>query len=481
MTLLAEIRKRELWPRLMQRLTSTDPGLYVYRDVLNGEEILAWAKARGVTNLLQADDLHVTIVHSSRAIDWTCQTDTLTISGAHWRHCQQLGDKNAVVVLFDAHQLSDRWQEACDAGAIWDYQNYNPHVTLSYGSPIVPRDVPTCDIILGPEHKEAVDSSWADQFRALIGLRRKAPISRQDIPALVRLAERLEPELRRRFLAAVAMLQGTIDLEALAKAIAANQLTAAEAAAKISTFPEVYGGLAQPITSGFLVGSGLAIRNLGDMGIHSSFTLINPHAVTYAQQATLDIVQPFKEQAKETIRTYLAKATSGETTASGAAKDIRDLIGLDPNRVRRADNFWQSLVEQGVSDKDIQRRVGRFMDALLRERAETIARNEIHKAAGAGQQAAWESAAQQGLLDRTEYSKVWITTWDEALCDLCEPMDGQSVGMDESFDTPNGPQDWPDMHVNCRCTAVLVKTDDVEGYVDDLNRPEDKPESRRKP
>src|SRR5689334_14127856 len=118
MTLLAELRKRDLFPQLLHRLQSTDPGIYGYRDVLNGDQILAWAQSRGVTNLLPPEELHVTIVHSSRAIAWSPEKNTLTISGDHWRHCQNLGDKNAVVVLFDAHQLTDRWQEACDAGAI---------------------------------------------------------------------------------------------------------------------------------------------------------------------------------------------------------------------------------------------------------------------------------------------------------------------------------------------------------------------------
>lgn len=301
--------------------------------------------------------------------------------------------------------------------------------------------------------------------RLLQCLQAKAPLSARDTPALARLAEKLAPSLRRAFLAAVAKLQANIDLDKLAAALAANQLTAAEAAAKLNEFPEMYGELAAPLKAGFIVGAGLALRELAQSGLSLSFTLINPAAVRYAEGAVLDLVQPFKENARETIRTFLAKSLSGETTPSGAAKDIRDLIGLDPRRVQAADNFWARLVEEGVDDKTIERRVGRYMDALLRQRAETIARTEVHKAAGAGQQEAWEEAARQGLVDRTGQSKVWITTWDEVLCPLCEPMDGVAVGMDESFDTPNGPMDFPDMHPNCRCTANLVPTDEVEGYV----------------
>lgn len=313
----------------------------------------------------------------------------------------------------------------------------------------------------------------------------KAPINLEDYPALTRLADKLAPALRRAFLAAIKKAQDHIDLEALASAIEANQLTAAEAAVKIGSFAENYGELAPQLRASFLVGSGLAIRELAQSGISLSFNLVNPHAVQYAETHLAEIVQPFKADAKELIATFIAKATSGETTPSGAAKDIKDLIGLDGSiadktgRVWRLEKFWRELVSQGVPEKDITRRVERYKNSLLRERAEVIARNETHKAAGAGQQAAWDEAARKGYIDKTEQSKVWIVTWDEVLCPLCEPMDGMAVGMDEAFDTPNGPMDWPDMHPQCRCSANLVRTDEVEAYVESLNRPEEKPQSRR--
>src|SRR5262245_24000741 len=91
--------------------------------------------------------------------------------------------------------------------------------------------------------------------------RTKAAI--EETPALQRLAQQLEPTLRRAFMAAVRQLQSAIDLNALAAAIEANQLTMAEAAAKLATFPEVFGELAVPLRAAFIAGAGVAIHELG--------------------------------------------------------------------------------------------------------------------------------------------------------------------------------------------------------------------------
>ncbi len=252
----------------------------------------------------------------------------------------------------------------------------------------------------------------------------------------------------------MAQAQGKIDLEALAAAIEANQLTAAEAAVKIGSFAENYGGLAPELRAAFLVGSGLAIRELAQSGVSLSFNLINPYAVQYAETHLVDLVTPFKADAKELIAKFVSIAVSGETTPQGAAKDIKDLIGLDARRVQAADNFWRTLVEQDVPDKDIARRVGKYMDSLLRQRAEVIARTETMRAANAGQREAWNVAAGKGLIDKADYVRVWKVTWDERLCDECEPLDDTSVGMDEEFDEGD-----PPLHPNCRCTINLEKAE----------------------
>lgn len=149
------------------KVPAVDPGLYVYRPVVNAVDLLQWAAAQGMTNLLPPEELHVTVVHSRVGIPWTPNTDLVFADPGDWVTCRSLGDKGAVVAVFRSKALSDRWQEARDHGAIWDYDSYFPHVTLSYNCPTVPDTAPDCLLTLGPECAEAVDETWSDQFKEL--------------------------------------------------------------------------------------------------------------------------------------------------------------------------------------------------------------------------------------------------------------------------------------------------------------------------
>lgn len=164
-----------LGKRLIARQAYAD-GVYIYRTVQNADELMAWAHAYGVANLLPSTELHVTIVHSSAPVTLTPVANYLDVPANAWVRCQHLGDKGAVVAVFKSSALTARWQEAREAGASWDYDAYFPHVTLSYNSPIVPDGVPSIPIILGPEVAEPLSSTWSDQFRTLHSIQTKAAV-----------------------------------------------------------------------------------------------------------------------------------------------------------------------------------------------------------------------------------------------------------------------------------------------------------------
>ena len=44
--------------------------LYVSRPVANAKEILKWAKDQGITDLIKADEMHVTIAFSKKKVAW---------------------------------------------------------------------------------------------------------------------------------------------------------------------------------------------------------------------------------------------------------------------------------------------------------------------------------------------------------------------------------------------------------------------------
>lgn len=141
--------------------------LYISRYVDNPEDILEWAAAEGIPNLLDPDDLHVTIAFSREAVDWDSvgiAPAELDIPASVSRRVEPLGDKGAVVLKFASSQLQTRWHKVMSAGASWDFDGFHPHVTLSYRAEGVNLDRVrpyTGPILLGREVFTPVDENWA--------------------------------------------------------------------------------------------------------------------------------------------------------------------------------------------------------------------------------------------------------------------------------------------------------------------------------
>lgn len=136
--------------------------LYVSRPVLNRADLQKWATAQGLGEL--QPDLHVTIAYSRQPVDWMKvegdwnQSDdgTITIAPGGVRIVEPLGDRTAVL-LFTASRLAWRHEQIRNAGASWDYPEYQPHISLTGESVDLSGVEPYQGVIeLGPERFEEV-------------------------------------------------------------------------------------------------------------------------------------------------------------------------------------------------------------------------------------------------------------------------------------------------------------------------------------
>lgn len=150
--------------------------LYVQRKVTNGSDILAWAKAQGFETTVPADDLHVTIAYSRQALDWMKiggdwggrQDGGLTVAPGGARLVEPLGSEGAVVLLFNSSELAWRHMQIREAGASWDYEEYQPHVTITYAAGDI--DLSKVEpyrgkIEFGPEIFQELDADWKSKLQ----------------------------------------------------------------------------------------------------------------------------------------------------------------------------------------------------------------------------------------------------------------------------------------------------------------------------
>lgn len=147
--------------------------LYVQRKLLNAAEVIDWAKGQGFETTLAAADMHVTIAYSSQPVDWmkvgsSWSDDSkgqLEIKPGGARIVEKLGDKGAVVLLFASSELCWRHEEIKRAGASFDFDEYQPHVTITYSAP-AGLDLSKVEpyrgrLLFGPEIFEELDADWA--------------------------------------------------------------------------------------------------------------------------------------------------------------------------------------------------------------------------------------------------------------------------------------------------------------------------------
>jgi SPP1 gp7 family putative phage head morphogenesis protein len=94
----------------------------------------------------------------------------------------------------------------------------------------------------------------------------------------------------------------------------------------------------------------------------------------------------------------------------------------------------------------LSKRIAEVYQKAKDYRTDRIARTETATAANQG---TLEAYKQSGVVKKKE----WITADDERLCDLCAPMDGEVVNIDDNFSAGISA---PPLHPNCRCTIVAA-------------------------
>lgn len=154
---------------------ATPRTLYVRRDLLNADVVRDHYKAQGLGAMTPADEMHVTIAHSSAAVDWmkvgsdwtSDEKGRLRVVPGGARMHELFGkDKTTLVLLFNCSSLSWRHEDIKNVGASWGFPDYQPHVSLTYSWSGGDFPEPyTGELLFGPEVFEEVSDAWKSTLK----------------------------------------------------------------------------------------------------------------------------------------------------------------------------------------------------------------------------------------------------------------------------------------------------------------------------
>jgi phage-related protein (TIGR01555 family) len=147
--------------------------LYVQRKLVNAADVIAWAKGQGFETTLTADEMHVTVCYSRDPVDWMKvgepwnQDDKgqLKIPPGGARMLDEFGSlQTATVLLFSSSALCWRHEEIARAGASYDFDEYQPHITITYDAPdaldLSKVEPYRGELVFGPEIFEEINDDW---------------------------------------------------------------------------------------------------------------------------------------------------------------------------------------------------------------------------------------------------------------------------------------------------------------------------------
>ena len=306
-------------------------------------------------------------------------------------------------------------------------------------------------------------------------------------------ASRMEPRLRGAFLKAVAALKGTVEEDALMRALASGDVDQVVAVLALDKrfvrllngdgMPDGVESLRTALQATAVSGGIAAVKALPSrVSLGLSFDMKSLEAQSFLESYAFPLIQQISDNTREGIRGVILDAFKEGGHPFEQARRIRDMIGLTANQTAAVMNYRAALQGTGSALRDsltrslrdgrfdptviraarnnasltptqVDKMTGRYYDRFINYRAKNIARTESLRASNQGQRAAWSQAVRQGYLPKDQ-EREWEVSGDENTCPECLALDGEVRGLDEEF-APDI-MDPPDPHPTCRCSTKLV-------------------------
>ncbi len=195
-----------------------------------------------------------------------------------------------------------------------------------------------------------------------------------------------------------------------------------------------------------------------------------PGIMSWISSHGAEFVTSSTQVQQKAIQTLIGAKMTQRYTVDELARLIRPCIGLTDAQTKATMRLYDSVfstlkTEHPKMKTDTARKKAldaaqKYAERKHRERAFTIAQTELEYAYNQGADQGIRQAQADGLLGRMK--KRWITSGDDAVCDVCAALDGTEVDMDGSFYYPgrtlfSGQNMLPPAHPRCACAVQYLE------------------------
>lgn len=186
----------------------------------------------------------------------------------------------------------------------------------------------------------------------------------------------------------------------------------------------------------------------------------------WINQHAAELITNSSENQKNAINLLIKKAHFYGSTPDELSKAIRPLIGLTQPQAQANWNHYQDIkknlleknprMKVATAEKKAREAAANYAEKQHRQRAMTIAQNELAMAYSNGEYCAIKQAQTEGLMGKMVKQ---VLTSGVNVCGGCQDLEGMQIPLDEEFPTNWGGKMTDPFHVNCKCCVEYIEVE----------------------